>query len=142
MHRIEKNNLGFKLTFGGAMNKEEMEAWYKEAEQSLQGAKGPFGVIVDMRTLEPLSPDVQATMVKGQGLFRAKGLQRSAVILNNPLVTVQFMRLAKESGIYAYERYLDASSDSHWQKHAEDWVKSGVDPDLLSISAQKAGSGH
>ena len=141
MYRIEKHNLGFKLTFGGAMSKDEMETWYKEAEKSLMGAKGPFGVIVDMRTLEPLPPDAQATMVKGQGLFRSKGLQRSAVILNNPLVTVQFMRLAKGSGIYAYERYLDASSDAQWQKHADEWVKSGVDPDALSV-AHKAGSAH
>jgi hypothetical protein len=39
------------------------------------------------------------------------------------------MLLAKESGIYNYERFIDASSDAQWQKHAEDWVGFGIDPD-------------
>jgi hypothetical protein len=87
-----------------------------------------------MRTLVPLRPDSQALMVKGQALYRAKGMQRSAVILNDAVVTGQFMRLAKESGIYAYERYIDASNDPQWHRHAEDWVRSGVDPDKVLAS--------
>jgi len=138
MYKIERNDSGFKLTFDGSLKKEELEQWYKESENALKTTKGPFGVIIDMRNLAALRPDAQAVMVKGQGLYRSKGMQRSAVILNDPVVTFQFMRLAKESGIDAYERYLDASSDSQWQKHAEGWVRSGIDPD--KATAQKAGS--
>jgi hypothetical protein len=136
MYKIEKNDAGFKLTFSGTTNKEELERWLKESENALKGIKGAFSVIIDMRTLVPLRPDAQALMVKGQGLFRAKGMQRSAVILNDAVVTGQFMRLAKESGIYAYERYIDASSDSQWHRHAEDWVRSGVDPDKVLASTR------
>jgi len=137
MYKIEKNSYGFKMTFGGAMTKEELEQWLKEAENALKTAKPPFGALIDMRTLVALRPDAQAVIVKGQGLFRAKGMQRSAVILNDPVVTGQFMRLAKESGIYAYERYIDASADPQWQRHAEDWVKTGTDPDAAHAHLQE-----
>ena len=56
-------------------------------------------------------------------------MERSVVILNSPLMTMQAKRLSKESGIDAFERYIDASNDTNWEKHALAWVKSGVDPD-------------
>ena len=69
-------------------------------------------------------------MVATQALYKEKGMQRSAVILNSKVTTMQFMRLAKESGIYAFERYLDASAMADWGKVAVAWVKDGVDPDV------------
>ena len=137
MYKIQKNSIGFKLIFSGATDKEELERWLNESENSLKTTHGTFGAIIDMRTPVALRPDAQAVMMKRQALYRAKGMQRSAVILNDPVVTGQFMRLAKESGIYQYERYLDASSDSQWQKHAEEWVRSGVDPDTVHTGAHE-----
>jgi hypothetical protein len=129
MYKIERKEEGFALTFGGMMNKEEMEKWFQESAQALTRCSGAFGVVIDMRTLKPLPRDAQATMVQGQGLYKKAGMQRSAVILDNAVTAMQFKRLAKESGIYAFERYLDASGDASWEKHAMDWVKSGIDPD-------------
>jgi len=129
MYKIERKNGSFTLTFGGRIDKPEMERWVKDSEKELGFCHGAFGVIIDMRTLDPLRPDVQSVMVQGQALYRSKGMQRSAVILDNPVLTFQFMRLAKESGIYAFERYIDSSSDAGWQKRAEAWIISGVDPD-------------
>ena len=37
------------------MTKAELEKWYEESEQVLTGQSGPFGVIIDMRTLAPAS---------------------------------------------------------------------------------------
>jgi hypothetical protein len=128
MYRIERTGIGFKLTFSGAVTKAEMEPWFEESKKALETCEKPFGVIVDMRNLELLPPAIQAEIVKGQMLYRESGLKRSAVILRDPIVTIQFMRLAKKSGVYRYERYIDASSDAQWEKHAEDWVRSGIDP--------------
>jgi hypothetical protein len=50
------------------------------------------------------------------------------LILNDPIVTIQFMRLGKQSGIYKYERFIDASNDAQWEMHADEWVRSGIDP--------------
>lgn len=138
MYKIEKSSIGFKLTFGGNMQKPELDQWFNEAETALKGCKPGFGVIIDMRTLEALRPEAQAVMVKGQSLFREKGMKRSAVILKDKVVTIQFMRLAKDSGIYAYERYFDASADPNWQKHAENWLGAGIDPDKLQASSTHA----
>ena len=55
VYKIEKSDLGFDLTFGGDMTKAELEKWYKESDRVLTGRHGPFGVIIDMRTLAPLS---------------------------------------------------------------------------------------
>lgn len=137
MYKIEKAAFGFRLSFGGSINEAEMEQWLKASENALRPFHREFGVLVDMRALEPLGKEAQAVMVQGQSLYRLKGMQRSAVILNDPIVTLQFKRLAKQSGIYDYERYLDASSDGDFQKHAEEWVKFAIDPDKLRSGCAK-----
>jgi hypothetical protein len=52
------------------------------------------------------------------------------VILENAVITLQFRRLAKETGIYNWERYIDASKHKDWEKIGLDWVERGIDPDL------------
>jgi hypothetical protein len=129
MYKIEKRPSGFLLTFGGFITAEQMKEWVGESRAALQTAPPSFGVIVDMRTLVPLESDAQQQMVAGQKLYKDRGLKRSAVILNNAVTTMQFRRLAKESGISAWERYIDASANPDWPKAATAWVKDGVDPD-------------
>ncbi len=129
MHKIEKMPWGFSLTFGQLVNKHEMEAWLEESKVALKAAKPGFGVLVDMRTLMPLAADAQLVMQEGQKLFKAKGMERSVVILASALVTLQFKRIAQESGIYAWERYLDSSSVPNWQDKGIAWVRDKIDPD-------------
>ncbi|MGD0989528.1 MAG: hypothetical protein ABR874_17085 [Candidatus Sulfotelmatobacter sp.] len=139
MYKIEKTDIGFKLTFDGIVTQADLLPWFEESKKALSTCKKPFGVIIDMRGLELLPPEVQAEIVKGQMLYRDGGLERSAVILGDPIVTIQFMRLAKKSGVYEYERYIDASSDAQWEKHAEEWVRSGIDPRRGRASAASTG---
>jgi anti-anti-sigma regulatory factor len=129
MYKIEKKTSGFLLTFGETIDAAEMQRWLTESQKALETVQGPFGVIIDMRTLKPLSSDSQAVMVKGQGLYKQKGMQRSAVVLNDAVTTLQFKRLAQQSGIYAFERYIDASKHEDWAKMAVAWVRDGIDPD-------------
>jgi hypothetical protein len=130
MFKIEKKPFGIKLTFGEFILKAEMEQWLEESKKALAGHEGVFGVFVDMRTLKPLPTDSQEVMVKGQQLYKKAGMTRSVVILDNSITTMQFKRLAKESGIYAWERYIDASTITNWEKAGVDWIVSGTDPDL------------
>ncbi len=129
MYTIERQPYGFRLVFGGFIKREEMSQWVKEAERHLATQTVPFGVLVDMRELKPLPPDSQSVMEGGQKLFKMKGMQRSAVALQNAVITLQFKRIAQESGIYAWERYLDASKTPNWQTKAIAWIVSGTDPD-------------
>jgi len=43
---------------------------------------------------------------------------------------MQFKRIAQESGIYVFERYIDAVTNQDWSKVAVDWVKNKIDPDI------------
>ena len=79
--------------------------------------------------MKPLDNDTQNEMVSGQKLYKQKGMERSAVILASAIITSQFKRLAHDSGIYAWERYIDASSHPDWEKIAENWISKGIDPD-------------
>jgi hypothetical protein len=106
-----------------------MKKWVKESQGAPAGASGKFGIFVDMRALKPLSSEAQNLMVGGQQLYKKAGMERSVVILNSVALTLQFKRLAKDSGIYQWERYLDASSKANWEQLGIDWITKGTDPD-------------
>ncbi len=128
VYKIEKNDLGFHLTFGGAMTKDELAKWYAESARILARQQGPFGVIIDMRTLAPLPAEDHDVIVRGQAMYRSHGMQRSCVILGDAITTIQFMRLAKRSGISRYERYIDASAHQDWLQQARNWVEQAIAP--------------
>ena len=130
MYKIAKRDFGFQLTFGETLDVPEMTRWRDEAKVALMGAPKTFGVLIDMRGLRPggIQPDAQKVMVEGQGLFRKAGMERSCVILESATVTMQFARLAKESGIYAYERYINAAATPNWEAKAIGWIANKVDP--------------
>jgi hypothetical protein len=118
------------LLFEGTVTIEEMTNWVAESKKTLPATKGSFGIMVDMRELRPLLPEVQKKMEEGQKLFAEKGMQKSVVILNSAVLTMQFKRIAKETGIYAFERYLDATKVSNFEQVGTDWLTKGIDPDL------------
>jgi hypothetical protein len=128
VYKIDKTDLGFQLTFGGDMTEAELETWYQESARVLAGIHIPFGVIIDMRTLAPLPAEAQKVMVRGQSMYRSCGMQRSCVILEDAITTIQFMRLARQSGIFRYERYIDASVHKDWRQAARNWVRDAVVP--------------
>jgi hypothetical protein len=128
VYKIDKTDLGFNLTFAGDMTKDEVEKWYTESEQALIGQQSPFGVIIDMRTLAPLPVEAQEVMVRGQSMYRSRGMERSCVILDDAITTIQFMRLARQSGISKYERYINASAHRDWLAKARNWVRHAIAP--------------
>lgn len=129
MYKIEKKDYGYRLTFGGFIEPDEMKAWVEESKSVLQSASGSFGVFVDMRTLKPLPAEAQAPMQEGQKLFKETGMVRSVVILANAITKMQFKRIAQETGIYEWERYIDEQSDPDWEKTGIAWIKDAQDPD-------------
>jgi len=134
MYSIRKMPYGYHLLFSGSINKEEMQKWLLESQRALSTQVGKFHVFVDMRNLNLLSSETQAVMTEGQRLYKAKGLERSVVILNAPLTKLQFTQLAKQSGIYQWERYIDASSAADWEQVGINWLTKAVDPDLTAVS--------
>lgn len=130
MYSITKKDYGWLLVFGDSISEVEMMKWVEESKKALaSGTKKDFGVFVDMRTLKPLAQSTKDIMVKGQMLYKQAGMIRSVVILQSAVITMQFKRIAKESGIDAWERYISAETTPDWQKKGEDWLKSAKDPD-------------
>lgn len=129
MFKIEKKDFGYKLTFADFIQAEEMKKWVEQSRNTLLTAPKEFGVFVDMRTLKPLPQDSQQYMQEGQKLYKEKGMVRSVVVVSDSITAMQFKRIAKETGIYQWERYIDASASAFWEQIALDWIKDGKDPD-------------
>ncbi len=129
MYKIDKTTYGYKLTLSEMIKADEMKQWLEDSKKALASSPATFGIMVDMRDLKPLPPEAQPHMQEGQKLYKEKGMQRSAVILANAVITMQFKRIAKQTGIDQWERYIDASSDSNWEQTATEWIANGVDCD-------------
>lgn len=129
MYNIEKMPYGYRLTFADSITPDEMKAWVSESKKVLASSPAKFGIFVDMRTLRPLANEARATMEEGQKLYKKNGMEKSVVILSSNLTKMQFKNIAKDTGIYAFERYIDASSEPDWEKVGIKWIKNGIDPD-------------
>ncbi|MBN2281614.1 MAG: hypothetical protein JXQ65_13615 [Candidatus Marinimicrobia bacterium] len=129
MVKIEKKDYGYKITFSDNVSADEMKQWVEESKKILASAVSGFCVFVDMRTLKPLGPDAQLLLESGQREYKAKGMKRSVVILNTNVIKMQFVRLARETGIDEWERYINATQDSNWEKKGVDWLTKGIDPE-------------
>jgi len=129
MFKIAKQSFGFVLTFAGKIDAKEMQEWVNATRKELAAPlPDVWGVIVDMRELQPLAVDVQTVMVEGQKLFKQRGMKRSAVALKDAVTTMQFRRLARESGIDAWERYINVEETQNWQSAAKQWITDAVEP--------------
>lgn len=129
MTKIEKKDFGFQLTFASNISPEEMAQWVDDSSKALSGQSGSFGVLIDMRDLAPLSAAAKEKMEEGQKLYKAKGMARSAVVVSQGILATQFKLIAQKTGIYDWERYIDASVVTNWENIAIDWLKNGKDPD-------------
>ena len=130
MFKIEKRSSGYLLHFSGSIDTVEMQQWYDESKSVLvDESRDSFGVIIDMKDLQPIGDEAGRIMKDGQKLYKDKGMLRSAVILNSKEVAIQFKTIAIQTGIYETERYIDASSSPNPEQVAVDWVNKKIDPD-------------
>lgn len=130
MYKIEKRPSGYILTFSGKIDAAEMQRWFDDSKRNLAlEHSGSFGVIINMKDLQPISQEAGTIMKNGQKLYKEKGMKRSAVILNSTEVCTQFKNIAIQTGIYTTERYIDASVEANPVDKAIGWVKDGIDPD-------------
>lgn len=138
MYQITRTEYGIHLVFGGVMSTEEVAQWRDEFCTIADEFSKPFGVFVDMRTLVPLDRDAQKDMEYAQRYARENGMRRSAVILNNPVTTAQFKRLAGMSGIFRNERYIDASAAANWEEIGLNWVIEGIEPEEAPMATSNS----
>ena len=112
------------------MSFDELERWGRDVAVALSELPKMFGVFVDMRGLVPLASDAQGALRQGQLYARHLGMQRSVVIVDSVAVAEQFERIARETRIYAYERYINALTEPNWEQMGIDWIVDAIDPDV------------
>ncbi|MDH3892871.1 MAG: hypothetical protein OEV49_17555 [candidate division Zixibacteria bacterium] len=136
MYTIKKTSYGFQFSFMGHFPKDEAKLWARDASQAFLTYEGNPGVFVDMRDMELMPPESRQYVIDVQRIARKNGMIRSAVILKDKITTMQLMGIAKETGIYEWERYIDANAEPNWEKVGLDWVIHGIDPDEKSHDVQ------
>jgi hypothetical protein len=120
---------GYKSTISAPFPENEAAAWFDDIKRVV-GAAHEFGQLIDLRGQKPYGPETNKIIQDAMRYVREMGMQRSAVIVASPTTKVQIMRLARETGMYEYERYFDASSEPAWESKATAWIEKAVDPDV------------
>lgn len=129
MWKISKQSFGFVLTFASPMSVQEMQEWVAESKRVLsEPLPSEWGVVVDMRELSALTAEAQKLMQTGQALYKQAGMKRSAVAVRDAVTAMQFRRLARNSGIDQWERYINVQQVAQWQSAAKRWVVEGTEP--------------
>ena len=140
MYTIEPAPYGLRLTFTGTISFGEIERWGRDIAVALSQLPKAFGVFVDMRGLVPLAPETHGALRQGQLYARHLGMQRSVVIVDSAEVAQQFERIARETRIYAYERYIDSLSEPNWEQMGVDWIVDAIDPDVGRLARRSVSS--
>jgi hypothetical protein len=129
VYAIQRQRLGYKLVFEGSIEAREMQQWLDDSIIALREPPPSFGLLIDMRALQALTLDSQRLMSMGHQLYQRRGLRRSVVVVQSAGTRLKFVRMAKESGAYQWERYLCAEDTPDWEARGWAWIQGGVDPD-------------
>lgn len=129
MFKVEKTKYGFKMTIEGFMQADEVQAISKEIMHAVAGRTDGFAGVIDFRNANVMPRESQEMVKQLMVNSKKAGLKRSAVVLANPITTLQLKRLAAESAIKSTERYIDASKVTNWETVAEAWAANGVEPE-------------
>lgn len=130
---------GFRVHAPGYITPAEARAWFEDLKARVQALEGkPFGLMVDSRTQKANPPDTQELIKESMVWLRSHGMVRSVVVLDSTVALIQILRLAKATGVYAYERYMDALKDPEWEAKAVGWIQDGIDPDLPQPEPRQA----
>lgn len=134
MFTFDVTPYGFKFHSQGYFSIEASQTWldgYKKIIAQVSKKGKPFGQFADLRDFKPGPPEAQQAITDGMKVFKAAGGQRSIVLLDNPIAAMQIKRLAKESGIYEWERYIDIITHPNFEPIVDAWLTKGTDPDAI-----------
>lgn len=128
LHKFEITSFGYRLTLGGKVTLPEATQLKTELADLLAIIRKPYGVIADVRTVIPFSPEVKTLIRECEQMSKEAGLQRRAVIFQSPVVAGQATQLSFQSKTDDIERRIDASLTDNWEELALAWIVDGVEP--------------
>jgi len=128
LYRIDITEYGVKISQSGIIKIEEAVEWAEKMLEILKNMKPGFKLFADMRGIIPAGRDVQDIYSHIQQEFRANGLDKSVIVLDNALSVLQMKKTAKTSGVAKYERYLNSDKNDEWESQAIAWILEGTEP--------------
>jgi hypothetical protein len=129
MYENEPTGYGFKMTFSGFVDADELHGWQAEVQQNLDRTPDEWHCFVDMRELETMSTDAQQLMSDIKRKCHESGLQRVATLVASPTVRLQFEQMAETAAdSLDQERYLDAESYEDPESQTHNWVAEAIEP--------------
>lgn len=131
----QETNYGYYFVFAGIITVHETETWVNEVKESITDGKERFSVFVDMRRSVIFPNECKQLLENIQGYCRQHGMIRSVVIVSDDVTFRQMTLIAKKTGIYNYERYINSESYDNWEEIGMDWIKDGIDPDQPIVFA-------
>ena len=125
----KKTDYGFHFTLSSPITIDQTKRWSKQVKEVILQLDREFVVFVDLRDCELMPNDSKPVLEELQTFCRQNGLQRSVVILSDRLTAMQFQIIAKKTGIYDWERYIDSSMNPDWEQSGMNWILYAIDPD-------------
>ena len=66
-------------------------------------------------------------MNAGQMYYKEQGMNRSVVIYNSDITSMQFKIIARKTGIHSGERYINANENKNWEQDGLNWIEIGIE---------------
>jgi hypothetical protein len=129
MINCKKTDFGFRDTFSSPLSLDEVDKWRVQMKYDVLTLSGEFTVFVDSRNCELIPAECKSIVEDVQTFCRENGMRRSAVILSDEMITQQLKIVAKKTGIYESERYINSSSNPDWEQQGMNWIIHGLDPE-------------
>jgi hypothetical protein len=127
---VETTAYGFRTTVTGWVTAPELAEWHADCQRVVSTLAPGFCQLVDLRLAKPLPPESAQLVADFMRYLRLKGLRRSAVVVESAVARMQVVRLAKQTGLDAFERYFSAAEEPQWEQRALAWLEKGEDPGL------------
>ncbi len=128
MHRFEKTDYGFRITARGTYTAEDVEVYQVELLETLSQADQPFSLVVDVRGHVPFDAAAARAMERLHEAARQMSLQRTAIVVDSPVLKSQALQIADNSKTAPIDRIIDASRNPDWEKQAIGWAAEGIEP--------------
>lgn len=126
----QKTKYGYRFTASGTATEEEMLKLTQEVKESFPKEDLDFFVFADLRGFAIFPPECKAALEELQRFLLDRGMKRAVVVVKDDLTGEQMQLVSKKTGAYAWERYIDASTNPDWESQAMDWLLKGIDPDV------------
>jgi hypothetical protein len=133
MQIIEKTDYGFRITNSGLLTLPEAESFKFKLLEKLSGHQSSFSLLVDIRGLIPLEPEVAEVIKEIMRTCAQMSIIRAAIVVSSPVIKAQQQQMSYDSLTAQFDRTIDASKYLDWEERALAWVKEGTEPVPLEV---------